>query len=1086
MLGSVDFRRDGDPVPLSAQHRQLLAIMVAAGPTGQSTEWLAEQLWPGGLPPEWQAKLRTALARLRKRLGLPLEGRGGRYRLEVDPAAVDAWNLLRLDAATTEWDRGLEPLLTEVHPFPSVEPAPGLQQAANEITATQHSAIAKLARHPIPASPRLLVAVARHAAEHPDNEGLATAVATTLARAGRVSEAQAVVETALQARRAAGLPLSSDLEHLRDDITAGRPLPGSILAPAPTPTSAPAPDRPSPRSRPARYRADRYRAEHFVGRQHEMEALHGLIDTDRTAVVVVRGRAAWGKTTLLGEAMHRAVEADAHVVRVAGTAGGRVGLGPFSRVVPAFRALLAADETPVADSLPRRGMLAAHLLDHLEADADGRRIVVVVDDAHWLDSMSCDVVDYLAHAAIDGALSLVVAARPDEGDAPWVALEQALDRLPGVTSLALEPLSEPELADLVAHHRPDTSFASRAQLTRWLHHASGGLPGVAAALLDEGADGTDLPLPTRPEVSEVYDRRLAPLSGGARDVGGAAAVLGSPFLLTDLAQLLDRTEVDLEPALTELHRHALLAEGPTLGQFELSHQLVADAFLRTLLSTRRARFHQRAAELAASVHDLARHQVQASTLVPPDEARATVIRSAREHLTAGAHWESVAAFRTAVELGSTSLDVAALVDYATALSLAGMRNRSATVRARAHGQAMADERYDLALDAALSGLPAAEISDGEHDRLAQILAIPPDGLDPARRVRQALYAARQGAMLGQLAEAEEWSIRAETLADDDNERAEAALTRRFATDHTEGPAVRLARMQAATAGLAMEASARCRLAQFAALDHFCCGHIGPARKAHAEFESLAVTSGDVLRQWHALIFASLLHDNDGDWAKADATADEALALGHRHGLTQADILRLAQVYFRLRLTGDLALLAGSIDTVPGDDGESIMFAAARATILEASGQEQEAGVEAVRIARLVTGRPSTAGIGSLVIVAPLVGRYGPPSLVAATRAILRPFESSAYVLAAGIGNLGPVDYLITTLDRPSGRALQQSLRRAVRLADEFGMLPWQVRYRLDLAAVTGSDEPRDQARELAHGTALADLADRDPATLHRL
>lgn len=1091
VLGPVTMTRAGVPVKVSSHRRRTLAILAVAGPEGQTIDWLAEQLWVHDLPSDWRGQVRVAINRLARAVDLPVRSDGGRYRLPVDPAAVDAWELLHLDRSGTGWDPRFEPHLAEVDLTRSIEPFPALEAAQADYRAAQHSAIAKLAHHPDPASPRQLVIVARHHQAHPTDEALCASVALIHTRASRIDEAIAVIDHTVEARRAATLAPSPRLGELRAAIAGGTVnLDGPTAGPPPSLTDGPSgtattPDGGSTRA-PTPSRVSRLRASHFVGRRPELEALDGLADPGHSPVVVVRGRAAWGKTTLLAEAMHRAAEAGAHVVRVAGSEGGRVGFGPFSSVLPAFRALLAADDTPVADSLPGRGVLAARLLDLMEAEAAGRPIVLVVDDAHWLDSMSCDAVEYLAHAAADGALSLVVAARPETGEAPWLALEQALDRLPGIASLALEPLTEAETAELVEHRRPEASFASRAQLARWLHNASGGLPGVANVLLDEGVDGDDLPSTPRPDVNDVYDRRLAPLSEDARLVGGAGAVLGSPFLLADLGNLLERTEASLEPPLTELVRHGLLVEGDQLGAFELSHQLVADAFLRGLLATRQARLHQRAAQLTDSIHDLARHLMAARTLVPPELAQTTVISSAREHLATGAYWEAVAAFRTAVEVGAAGLDVAALVDYATALSLAGMRNRSVTVRARAYEQAAADGHWSLALDAALSGLPAAEISDGEQDRLSQLLAIPPDGLDPTRRVRQAVNVARQAAMVGRLAEAGQWAERAADLATDDDERAEAALTRRFVAALTMGAGRRLAQMEAATAGLSIAASARCRLAQFAALDHFASGAIDEARKAHAEFEALAITTGDTQRQWHAGIFASLLHDNDGNWPAADAAADEALALGHRHGITSAGILRLAQLYCRLRLTGDLALLAGSVDTVPGDDGEGTMFAAARATILEAAGQDDEARAETIRIARSVTERPSAAGFGSLVIVAPLVGRYGPPSLVQATRAMLAPFEGSAYVLAAGIGNLGPVDYLTASLDQPTGRSRAHSLRRTIRLADTLAMLPWRVRYRLDLAALTGSDEPRDEARALAHGTSLAPLAERDPCSLQPL
>ncbi len=1090
VLGPVTVTRAGVPVKVSKHRRRTLAILAVAGPDGQTIDWLADQLWVNDLPSDWPSHVRVAINRLAGAIDLPLRSDGGRYRLPVDPTAVDGWELLHLDRSGIGWDPRFEAHLAEVDLTRSIEPFPALEAAQADYRAAQHSAIAKLARHPETASPRLLVIVTRHHLAYPTDEALCAAVALIHARAGRIDEALAIIDRTIDARHTEGLSPSPRLAKLRAAIAGGTvdlddPTVDPVAAPG-VPSAVPgtSPTLPGgPARATSQSRMSRVRAAPFVGRRAELEALDGLDGSGPNPVIVVRGRAAWGKTTLLAEAMHRAAEAGAHVVRVAGSEGGRVGFGPFSSVLPAFRALLAADDTPVADSLPGRGVLAARLLAILEAEAAGRPLVLVVDDAHWLDSMSCDAVEYLAHAAADGALTLVVAARPDTGDAPWLALHQALDRLPGVASLTLEPLTEAETAELVEHRRPEASFANRAQLARWLHHASGGLPGVANALLDEGVDGGDLPATPRPDVNALYDRRLAPLSEDARLVGAAAAVLGSPFHMADLSHLLERTEGSLESPLTELVRHGLAVEGEQLGAFELSHQLVADALRRGLLTTQQARLHERAAQLTDSVHDLARHLVAASTLVPPELAQTTVISSAREHLAAGAYWEAVAAFRTAVDVGAAGLDVAAMVDYATALSLAGMRTRSVTVRARAFEQAAADRCWSLALDAALSGLPAAEISDGEHDRLDQLLAIPPDGLDPTRRVRQAVNVARQAAMVGRLADAGRWAGRAADLATDDDERAEAALTRRFVAALTMAAGRRLAEMDAATAGLTMAASARCRLAQFAALDHFASGAIDQARKAHAEFEALAISTGDTQRQWHAGIFAALLHENDGNWPAADAAADEALALGHRHGITSAGILRLAQLYFRLRLTGDLALLAGSIDAVPGDDGESTLFAAARATILEAAGQEDEARAESARIARSVAERPSAAGFGCLAILAPLVGRYGPPSLVQATKAMLTPFRGGAYVLASGIGNLGPVDHLIASLDQPTGRAGEQALRRAIRLADTLAMLPWRVRYRLDLAALTGSDEPCDEARALAHGTSLAALAERDPSSL---
>ncbi len=270
VLGPVTMTRAGVPVKVSKQRRRTLAILAVAGPEGQTIDWLAEQLWIHDLPSDWQGHVRVAINRLGHAVDLPVRSDGGRYRLPVDPAAVDAWELLHLDRSGTGWDPRLEAHLAEIELTRSIEPFPALEAAQADYRAAQHSAIAKLARHPHPASPRQLVIVTRHHQAHPTDEALSAAVALTHTRAGQIDEALAIIDRTVDSRRAASLAPSPRLAELRAAIAGGTVnLDGPTAGPAGPPSTVTTPDGGSPRV-PAPTRVSRLRASHFVGRQPEL------------------------------------------------------------------------------------------------------------------------------------------------------------------------------------------------------------------------------------------------------------------------------------------------------------------------------------------------------------------------------------------------------------------------------------------------------------------------------------------------------------------------------------------------------------------------------------------------------------------------------------------------------------------------------------------------------------------------------------------------------------------------------------------------------------------------------------------------
>ena len=105
VLGGVSTRIDGRVRRLTPSRRQLLALLVAAGPNGLSADHLADELWSGTPPNQWDSSLRMAVSRLRRDLPTDaLPAGDGRYRLDLPAHEVDLWLLQALAEDQTARD----------------------------------------------------------------------------------------------------------------------------------------------------------------------------------------------------------------------------------------------------------------------------------------------------------------------------------------------------------------------------------------------------------------------------------------------------------------------------------------------------------------------------------------------------------------------------------------------------------------------------------------------------------------------------------------------------------------------------------------------------------------------------------------------------------------------------------------------------------------------------------------------------------------------------------------------------------------------------------------------------------------------
>lgn len=1053
-IGRVAVERDGNEVKLQAGQRQLLALLIAAGPRGVSADRLGDEIWGEGLPTTWQNSLRVAVSRLRKRTGLTVPSVGGAYRLEIDPAGVDVWELFRTVDESASWRLEMDSLLSSPECFPTVEPSPLLQQTAARVTAAQQHLIELLAAHGGRSSRRLLEALVSHLGDDASDDRLVHAIATIHVDSGASATALGLIQRCRRDRQdLLGVDIAPELILLEQRL---RDSPDSIDALEPS--LAP---RPLPRQ------LARYRAEQLVGRAAEQQTLLDAVSEGQRTVAIVRGQAGAGKTALLAE-LASEVGPDIHVVYVAGTDGGPIGLGPLTAAISGFAAEVEAVDALGLDPVGRMGMLATRLVRLVAGGT--KRSLLLVDDAHWLDSPTCDLLNFLVRSGDSGSpMTLVFAARDEHRKSAWADLEQSLARSTEVLPLDLAPLGPADLSRLVATARPELSLTARHQLAVRLESASAGLPEVALRLLEiglEGQVGND-------SEAGVFDRLVAGLDDWVAEIAVGSAVLGRSFSASQLLGLLDTPEDVMLDAIDVLVRRNLVMETGSLDRFEFSHQLLVDALLRSVTKSRRTHLHYRAAGLVDGIHELSRHQLASGPLTDTASKLETVIASARAHLRHREFWESANEFRQAFALEDVELGPDVYVDFATALSISGARGASLAIRQQAYERALAAGRWDLVLAAACSGLPEAEVPDGEEDRLVHLRSIPGEELTPPERLLQSLTAARLAAQLGLTDEARQWVERASSLASTDEERCEAALCERFVGTVEVPPAERLRRLTNAFDSLTVPLPMHCRQRLFCAVDLLELGEIDRAAARHEEASAAAIELNDPLRQWHTMIFGSLLLETAGELDEAAELADRAQRLGHRFGIAQAEIVRLAQMSSRLELTGQLATLVGLIDLIPVSDANSLLFGAGKVRVLHAAGRHDLAVAQAADLTRRVLDEPSSTSHGVIGLVASSLSQHPDKDLRRNARRALAPFEGGAMVLGVGLRLLPSVSSLCTLLDDDSERGSERALQIAIEDCDRSGFVAWSIRYRLELAELTGSTQLATEAGSLAETTGLA-------------
>jgi len=254
----------------------------------------------------------------------------------------------------------------------------------------------------------------------------------------------------------------------------------------------------------------------MVGRVAERQAslaAYARVVAGRPQVLLITGAAGIGKTRLVEELCAQAESAAGGAQVLLGEsaplAGAALAYGPF---VAALRDqagwLLADDGTP--DMLAARHRLFMRMLELLAGLATRSPVVLVLEDLHWADESSRELLAFLAVRLHDQPVMLVGTLREEElagSIGQWLA---ELERRPQVTRLRLGRLTDGEIAELVTGLLP-ASVASADRVTAVVGVADGN-PLYAKELAYAGPEA----LPT--SITDAVLAKAAGLTAQARAV----------------------------------------------------------------------------------------------------------------------------------------------------------------------------------------------------------------------------------------------------------------------------------------------------------------------------------------------------------------------------------------------------------------------------------------------------------------------------------------------------------------------------------------------------------------------------------------
>ena len=361
----------------------------------------------------------------------------------------------------------------------------------------------------------------------------------------------------------------------------------------------------------------------LIGRADDLErlraALIGARANDRP-VVLVSGEAGIGKSRLLAELTASIVAdpPDGRPVRF--LHGGCLEVGETLAYLPILEWLgdLATDHgergaeaarlqaqfggsagpTGPDEGGPGRSTRLQQLRDVVAHPADGAQVVAVIDDLHWADRSTLDVVSFLGRRLAGSNAVLVLAFRSDELHRrhPLTPVVADLERHATIDHIRLEPLAAEDVAEQIQAITGPS--ADPVETARVVALADGNPFHVEELLALEGSG----PLPS--SLRDVLGARLGQIDDATLEVLREAAVIGRRVDAALLAAISRSGVAAVDDALRIASDARILVSDPDGRHYRFRHALLREAVYDEMRPVERIATHRRIAEALTSRPDL--------------------------------------------------------------------------------------------------------------------------------------------------------------------------------------------------------------------------------------------------------------------------------------------------------------------------------------------------------------------------------------------------------------------------------------------------------------------------------------------------
>ena len=495
----------------------------------------------------------------------------------------------------------------------------------------------------------------------------------------------------------------------------------------------------------------------LVGRNNELALLAEYLAAARAGrgrLVLIGGEAGMGKSALAGELARQA--ADAHLPVVSGHCYDRTETPPYApwiqivRHIQTFPGGANAPPLPSPDGATGQADFFGQVRDLLAARSAERPLVIVVEDLHWADNASLDLLRFVARGLADLPLLLVATYRNEDIHRrhPLVRLVPLLVREAPTERINVRPL-DLEAAQELVHLRYDLADRAARRLAQFLMDRSEGnalfmtelLRSLEEERLLDQLDGpsyaeilAETPVPAL--LQQIVDERLTRLGDETAALLTIAAVAGQEVPLA-VWEAVTQVHEDALLAATERAETAHLVTAWPNGQgIRFTHALIRDVLYEHVPALRRRRLHLKVGEALAALpapdpDAVAYHFQQAGD----ERAAVWLVRAAERAEDAYALATAAERYEAAIAVLDAHAGAAGERGWARLLAAAHSRHQD-----RDRARAWAEEAVQLAVTAEDPSLDARAqaflgmlcIYRGEYRGAVEVLAAAADKIDRLR------------------------------------------------------------------------------------------------------------------------------------------------------------------------------------------------------------------------------------------------------------------------------------------------------------------------------------------------------------------